>query len=93
MLAGLGCGGEGSGGLVELFGGVIGGGDLVIEFLPRLWVARGLRKRFLDTKLHCLPSWNAVAGWFNSFCTKNTLTMWFVCFMYGRPSSATKGKR
>ncbi len=28
MLAGLGCGGEG--GLVELFGGVVGGGDLVV---------------------------------------------------------------
>ena len=24
------CGGEGSGGLVELFGGVVGGGDLVV---------------------------------------------------------------
>ena len=30
MLAGLGCGGEGSGGLVELFGGVVDGGDLVV---------------------------------------------------------------
>ncbi len=30
MLAGLGCGGEGSGGLVELFGGVVGVGDLVV---------------------------------------------------------------
>jgi len=30
MLARLGCGGEGSGGLMELFGGVVGGGDLVV---------------------------------------------------------------
>ena len=30
MLARLGCGGEGSGGLVELCGGVVGGGDLVV---------------------------------------------------------------
>ena len=26
------CGGEGSGGLVELFVGVVGGGDLVVEW-------------------------------------------------------------
>ncbi len=30
MLAGWCCGGEGSGGLVELFGGVVGCGDLVV---------------------------------------------------------------
>ena len=30
MLAGWVCGGEGRGGLVELFGGVVGGGDLVV---------------------------------------------------------------
>ena len=30
------CGGEGSGGLVELFGGVVGGGDLVVaSFGPK----------------------------------------------------------
>ena len=29
-LLGLVCGGEGSGGPVELFGGVVGGGDLVV---------------------------------------------------------------
>ena len=30
MLARLGCGGEGSGGLVELYGDVVGGGHLVV---------------------------------------------------------------
>ena len=30
ILARLGCGGEGSGGLGELFGGVVGGGGLVV---------------------------------------------------------------
>ena len=35
MLVGLGCGGEGSGGLVELFGGVVGGGDLVVGVVER----------------------------------------------------------
>ncbi len=45
MLAELGCGGEGSGGLVELFGGVVGGGDLVVGvvFDPKITIDKEKR--------------------------------------------------